>query len=67
MITTDEVKKLRKRYKAILDSLNVGFVMVDLDFRYLDVNKTYLKMTGFPRKKYIGAHTADIYGEQEFE
>ncbi|MBW2609099.1 MAG: sigma 54-interacting transcriptional regulator [Deltaproteobacteria bacterium] len=63
----DSQIKWRERYQNLLDSLNVGFVLLDMEFRYLDVNKTYMKMTGLPREKLVGRHTKEFYSKDEFE
>ncbi|MBW2610097.1 MAG: sigma 54-interacting transcriptional regulator [Deltaproteobacteria bacterium] len=57
---------LRVGHHELLDSLNVGFILLDLDFRYLDVNKTYLKMTGLSREDIVGHHSLEFYEREEF-
>ncbi|MFH1136103.1 MAG: sigma 54-interacting transcriptional regulator [Pseudomonadota bacterium] len=55
------------RYKSLLDSLNVGFALMDMDFGFLDVNENLLKMTGAPRRLVVGHHTSEFYSPRDFE
>lgn len=54
------------RYRELLDSLNIGFVLVDMEENFLDVNDTLLKMTGAQRSDIVGKNNRDYYSEDEF-
>ena len=55
------------RYKKLLDSLNVGFALMDMDFGFLDINEKLLEMTGAERDMVVGRHTSEFYNAKDFE
>jgi PAS domain S-box-containing protein len=57
----------QERYQNLQNSLNIGLLLVDPEFIYLDVNKTYLKMVGLSREELVGRHTSEFYSEEEFK
>ncbi|MBW2609484.1 MAG: sigma 54-interacting transcriptional regulator [Deltaproteobacteria bacterium] len=61
--------KWRERYKNLLDTLNIGFVLLDNTETntVLDVNKTYSKMTGMSREDIVGHTSLEFYGEAELK
>ena len=54
------------RYRELLDSLNIGFVLVDMEENFIDVNETLLKMTGAQRSDLVGKNNRDFYSKDEF-
>ncbi len=54
-------------YIDLLDVLNIGFLLVDMDDNCLEVNETLLEMTGYTRERVIGCHVSDFYGLEEYE
>ena len=57
----------KERYQSLLDSINVGFMLFDVDYNCYDVNKTLLEMVGEKREKYVGHNARDWYPPGEFE
>ncbi len=57
----------QERYQNLQNSLNIGLLLVDPNFIYLDVNKTYMKMVGLSREELVGRHTSEFYSEEEFK
>jgi len=54
-------------YKNMLDSSNIGYVLLDMNETVLEVNRTLLKMTQTLREETIGAHLSDIYKSKQYE
>lgn len=57
-----EVALLAEKNKLarILETAAEGFVMMDLELRYIDVNETYCHMLGYEREELIGIRPYDI-------
>jgi len=55
------------RYQNLMDSLNIGFLVCNLNFIIIDFNKKYLEMTGFTSSYLKGRHFSKIYTKDEFE
>jgi PAS domain-containing protein len=55
--TTARVSAERDRSKGVLDSVAEGFVLLDSDFRVLDINAAGLRMDGRPRETLWDART----------
>ncbi|HDP81355.1 MAG TPA: PAS domain S-box protein [Spirochaetes bacterium] len=53
------------QYQKLLDSLNIGFALVDMDENFLEVNQTLLRMTGAKREDIIGKNNRDFYAEED--
>ena len=49
-----------------MDSLNIGFILCDLDDNVLDVNEAYLKMTGWKREEIVGHNVSEGYSKTEY-
>ena len=45
--------KWQRRTQGLMDSLNIGYILCDLDDNVLDVNEAYLKMTGWKREQIV--------------
>jgi len=58
-----------ERYKNLLDTLNIGFVLLDntKTNTVLDVNKTYVRMTGMSHEDLVGHTCLEFYGKAEFK
>ncbi len=56
-----------KKSKKLLDALNIGFVLQDMDDNILEVNKALLKINGLTRKELIGHHVSEFFTEQEYQ
>lgn len=57
----------KERYQSLLDSINVGFMLFDVDYNCYDVNKTFLELVGDTREKYVGHNTRNWFSKEEFE
>ena len=57
-INTKRKQKIRMQWVKdsikLLDILNVGFVLADMEDNVLEVNKTMLKLIGFKREQFVG-------------
>ena len=53
-------------YNNLLDSLNIAFIVCDLNFLIKRVNKCYTQMTGFRRDQLEGRHISELYNRDEF-
>ena len=62
-----EVIDWRARYQNLMDSLNIGFLVCNLNFIIIDFNKKYLEMTGFTSSYLKGRHFSELYTKEEFE
>ncbi|GAB4338823.1 MAG: hypothetical protein Kow0099_13210 [Candidatus Abyssubacteria bacterium] len=56
----------RNGYRRLLDSLNIGYTLQDMDENILDVNETLLRMTGAAREQLIGHNNREFYTREEF-
>lgn len=53
--------------KQMLDYLKVSYWLVDLDFVLMDVNETFLELTGARRKKLVGRNMLSLVQPEEVE
>ena len=65
-LQSTDTNEWKERYQNLQDSLNIGLLLVDPKFIYLDVNKTYMKMVGLSHEELVGRHTSEFYSEEEF-
>ncbi len=54
-------------HKNLLDSLNIGYALLDMNENILEVNETLLKMTEERREDVVGHHLSDVYEKIEYE
>ena len=61
-IARDVTEKIfaEQRHSAILRAALDGFGLVDTDGRYLEVNDSYLAMTGYSRDELLSMHVRDV-------
>ncbi|TAL31618.1 MAG: PAS domain S-box protein [Spirochaetes bacterium] len=57
----------RMRYQNLLDSLNIGFALVDMNDNFVEVNETLLRLTGAKREQIIGRNNRDFYDAENLE
>ena len=57
----------KKSYHDLLNSLNIGFLSVDIDYNNKDFNERLFKMTGFRRDQLEGRNIREIYTQAEFQ
>jgi len=62
----DDRGQWQDRYRRLLDSLNIGYTLQDMDENILDVNETLLKMTGTRRDQVVGHNSREFYTAEEF-
>lgn len=55
------------QYQNLLDSLNIGFALMDMDDNIMEVNETLLKMAGVSRREIVGRKASDFYGREEYK
>ena len=55
------------RYQEMINSLNIGFLVCDMQFVILDFNDKYLEMTGYKDFQLRGRHVETLYTKAEFE
>ncbi len=58
---------LDQTYLQLLESLNIGFSFMDMDFWIMEVNETFLKMVGGTRDQVVGHHASEFYDPEDFE
>ncbi|MBU2512357.1 sigma 54-interacting transcriptional regulator [bacterium] len=63
----DDSIHLNQTYLQLLDSLNIGFSFMDMDFWILEVNETFLNMVGAAREQIVGHHASEFYEKEDFE
>jgi PAS domain S-box-containing protein len=49
----DELKRSEARLQAMFDSTTVGFAVLDLDRRFLQINDAFCKITGYAREELL--------------
>jgi PAS domain S-box-containing protein len=62
----DDLEWIRKS-KKLLDALNIGFLLQDMDDNILEVNKALLKINGMTREELVGHHASEFYNEKEYK
>ncbi|RJP72876.1 MAG: PAS domain S-box protein [Candidatus Abyssobacteria bacterium SURF_17] len=63
----DDADNWNERYRKLLDSLNIGYTLQDMEENILDVNETLLRMTGTRREQVVGHNNREFYTKKEFE
>jgi len=51
---TDELKRSEARLQAMFDSTTVGFAVLNLEARFLQINDSFCEITGYPREELLG-------------
>ena len=59
--------KWKRRTQGLMDSLNIGYILCDLEDNVLDVNEAYLKMTGWKRQQIVGHNVSAGYNKAEYK
>ena len=55
------------RYRNLIDSLNIGFLLCNMEFVVIDFNQKYLEMTGYRSSQLKGRHFSEFLTNSEFE
>jgi len=63
----DDSIHLNQTYLQLLDSLNIGFSFMDMDFWIMEVNETFLNLVGATREQIVGHHASEFYEKEDFE
>jgi len=66
-LTEEQIKDWNKKYRKLLDSINIGFMLFDPDYTCYDVNDAFLDMIGAKREDYQGLHVSKIFSKEEFQ
>ncbi|MCP4757677.1 MAG: PAS domain S-box protein [Proteobacteria bacterium] len=56
-----------KKYKDLLDALNIGFLIKDMDDNILEGNEAFWRMTGRSRERTVSLNVADFYDAAEYK
>ena len=62
----DDLEWIRKS-KKLLNALNIGFLLQDMDDNILEANEALFKMNGRSREEFIGHHVSEFYSEKEYK
>lgn len=57
----------KSKYHKLMDSLNIGYLLIDKNYECHDVNQTFLQMVGGTRVQYVGHNMQDWYSVEEFQ
>ena len=58
-----DIRKREEKYRRIVETAREGFVLLDRNYKYIDVNEMYCKMTGYRREEIIGKTPLDFSPE----
>jgi PAS domain S-box-containing protein len=58
-----DIRKREEKYRRIVETAREGFVLLDKNYKYTDVNEMYCKMTGYRREEIIGKTPLDFSPE----
>ena len=64
---TQTLGQWKSKYHNLLDSLNIGYLLIDKGYDCHDVNQTFLQMVGGTRAQYVGHNMRDWYSAEEFQ
>lgn len=57
----------KSKYHNLLDSLNIGYLLIDISYECHDVNQTFLHMVGGTRDQYVGHNMREWYSAKQFQ
>ena len=57
----------KSKYHNLLNSLNIGYLLIDQNYDCHDVNETFLQMVGGTRNQFVGHNMKDWYPDEEFQ
>lgn len=60
----EKLRQSEEKYRRIIETAGEGFLLMDQGFQIVEVNKAYLKMTGYSREELIGKTPIDIADKQ---
>jgi len=56
----NHIRKREEKYRRIVETAREGFVLLDKNYKIIDVNEMYCNMTGFRREEIIGKTPLDF-------
>lgn len=62
----EDIEWIRKS-KKLLDALNIGFLLQDMDDNILEINKALLQINGMTREELVGHHASEFYSKKEYK
>lgn len=63
----EELAKSRELYESVLRTAMDGFILVGPDSRILEINESYLAMSGYTQEELIGMTVADLVAAESAE
>ena len=66
-LTEKQIKDWNNKYRKLLDSINIGFMLFDPDYTCYDVNDAFLDMVGAKREDYQRLHVSKVFSREEFQ
>ena len=67
----EEIKKTKSLYlnlyKKVFLTTNDHFSIISTDYKYIEVNNSYLKSHGIKRKDIVNRKISDVFGKDVFE
>ena len=57
----------KSKYHNLLNSLNIGYLLIDQNYDCHDVNETFLQMVGGTHNQFVGHNMRDWYSDEEFQ
>ena len=58
------LRKSEEKFRRIVETAGEGFVLMDEDFKIVDVNKAYCRMIGYDREELIGKTILDLVTDE---
>ena len=53
--------------KDLLDSLNIGFMLLDMENNILDVNRSFCDLYGITYDEIVGHNAGEFYDSEEYQ
>jgi len=63
----DALNKSEQKYRRIVETAAEGFVLMDQEFKIIDVNKAYCSMMGYSREEMLGITPFDLATDEAKE
>ena len=59
-LAEERLKKSEETYRRIIETASEGFLLMDMDFRILDVNDSYVRLLGYERNELLGRQPLEL-------
>lgn len=63
-LAEDALNKSEQKFRRIVETAAEGFVLMDQEFKIIDVNKAYLSLIGYSREEIIGKTPVDLVTDE---